>query len=106
VYQPVTVDEIPQVFLHTIELPWLWVGGVDELNETHSLTDVLEPYVLPGNCIRVELLDTLSPVQIKQWKYLDPATLEEADFPAHGIVIVSHAPQPERSTEEVSEVET
>lgn len=79
------------------------MGGVDEHDEIHSVTDVLEPYVLPGNSIRVELLDTLCPVPIKKWKYLDPATLEEVDFPTHGIVIVSHAPpQPERSTEEVS----
>jgi hypothetical protein len=46
----------------------------------------LEPYVVPGNKITLDLLYHIDS-SITEWRYLDPATFEHVQFPEEGITI-------------------
>jgi hypothetical protein len=50
-----------------------------------DMTDVLAPYVCPGNLIDLEFLNHI--VLNKEWTYMNPQTFEETKFPSDGIVI-------------------
>jgi hypothetical protein len=50
------------------------------------MTDSFQPYLLPGNTITPEFLKSKYPYYY-DWKYLDPVTFKEVDFPNTGITI-------------------
>lgn len=86
--------------LHTkVEAPWLWVGA-ESLTGRTDMTNSFEGYLLPGNTISPEFLSARYPLYY-DWKYLDPVTFKEVDFPDAGITI--DAPRVERPTEESQE---
>jgi hypothetical protein len=68
-----------------VELPWLWVGANSATGRT-DMTDSFQPYLLPGNTITPEFLKSKYPYYY-DWKYLDPVTFKEVDFPNTGITI-------------------
>ena len=68
-----------------VETPWLWFGATSSMGST-DLTKLFEPYILPGNHITPEFLKNTYPLYY-DWKYLDPVTFKEVDFPNAGIII-------------------
>jgi hypothetical protein len=84
------------------ESPWLWIGASGLCGECDMTASVL-PYVVEGNHITIELLDKEFPFH-RNWRYLDPVTFKEVDFPIEGITI--DAPELEETTEEVQEANT
>ena len=96
-----TSKEVESVLANDIELPWLWIGASTWLDPI-DMTSCVEPYVVAGNIITLAFLYEKFP-WYSDWKYLDPETFEELDFPAKGITI--HASRVERSEEKSEEVE-
>lgn len=82
-----------------VESPWLWVGA-ESVSGTADMTVYLNGYLVPGNTITPEFLMERYPLYCN-WKYLDPVTFKELDFPDAGITI--DAPGVERPTEEIQE---
>jgi len=80
-YETLTQSDMIQLSFTDVQTPWLWIGEGDQ-----DMTEFVKPYILSGNTIRLELLEYINP-SIKKWKYLDPLTLNEVDFPAAGITI-------------------
>jgi len=73
------------ILLSHAEAPWLWIGASAFWGDC-DMTDSLFPYVVQGNRITLELLHKLFPFH-RSWKYLDPVTLKELEFPKDGITI-------------------
>jgi len=74
---------------HTIQiknLPWLWIGAVYP-HDTLNVNELIDKTVLPGMRVTPEYLSSVSGFVPESWKYLDPKTLEEKDFPSEGFVI-------------------
>lgn len=67
------------------ELPWLWIGA-QSLMGSDDMTKSFDGYIVPGNTITLEFLSARYPVYYG-WKYLDPVTFKEVDFPDGGITI-------------------
>jgi len=79
--------------------PWLWIGASCIFGEV-DMTSKMEPYLVDGNTITPSLLSDIYPL-MHDWKYLDPVTFKEVDFPEEGITI--DAPRVERPTQESQE---
>jgi hypothetical protein len=65
--------------------PWIWIGdkttGVD-------LTRALEKYLVPGNIIKIDLIDKLLQFNDDTFiTYIDPRTFLEVKFPEDGVRI-------------------
>ena len=89
--------------LHTkVNSPWLWIGASTVFGET-DMTTSLDQYIVSGNHITPEILSRNYPYHW-DWKYLDPVTFKEVDFPKEGITI--DAPRVERVEKESEKVET
>ncbi len=91
--------EATYILNEKVELPWLWIGA-ESLNGRADMTNSFEPYLVSGNTITSEFLQSIYPLYY-DWKYLDPVTFKEVDFPDAGITI--DAPRVERPTEESQE---
>jgi hypothetical protein len=74
------------VFTTHAKVPWIWIGGYTIHGSVVSYTDVLGQYLVVGNHIRPSLLEKIDP-NVLNWRYMDPVTLEEVDFPTEGITI-------------------
>ena len=96
-----TPKEVESVLANDIELPWLWIGATMWLDPV-DMTSCVEEYVVAGNTITLAFLYEKFP-WYSDWKYLDPETFEEVDFPAKGITI--HASRVETTQEKSEEVE-
>jgi hypothetical protein len=97
-----SVDEIESILHHSVRAPWLWIGCTTIFGET-DMTSTLDQYLVSGNHITPEILSRQYPYHW-DWKYLDPVTFKEVDFPNEGITI--DAPRVERITKESQEVES
>ena len=68
-------------------VPWLWVGATFEdgnvVDYTCNINDTLEY----GVTVTTEWLEIITGAKNVTWKYLDPKTLEEKEFPSEGFVI-------------------
>uniref|UniRef100_A0A6C0F2E8 Uncharacterized protein n=1 Tax=viral metagenome TaxID=1070528 RepID=A0A6C0F2E8_9ZZZZ len=73
------------ILLEHTQAPWLWIGA-SAFWKNCDMTSSLEPYIVTGNRITIELLGKLFPLH-SNWKYLDPVTLKEVEFPKDGITI-------------------
>ena len=82
---PMSTEEQIRLFYLRAKYPWLWIGG-NYLHSSQDRTALLEPYLLPGNKITLNLLNSLDST-ITDWHYLDPATFKEVEFPSEGITI-------------------
>jgi hypothetical protein len=102
--QPKYLDptEVTYILKSKVDAPWLWFGAESPVGRT-DLTNCFEPYLFPGNRITPEFLETTYPLYY-DWKYLDPKTFKEVDFPKTGIII--DAARVERSTKESQEDKT
>lgn len=76
----------PSFFEENADLPWMWIGGLDEYGDIHTLTSEMSQFILRGNRITYALLWAEHP-EIVTWKYMCPLTFEELDFPTDGITI-------------------
>lgn len=74
------------------DLPWLWVGGVDDGGTVIDYTEDVNTTITYGITVTPEWLNYVMNVENVQWKYLDPKTLEEKDFPSLGFVIENDTP--------------
>ena len=83
------------------DLPWLWIGGISEDGIVTDYTIDVNSCVKYGLNITPEWLDYVLDATNVKWKYLDPKTLEEKDFPSVGFVIDDPiASNPEDSDDE------
>lgn len=73
------------ILLSQAEAPWLWIGASAFWGDC-DMTSSLLPYIVEGNRITLELLHKIFPFH-RSWKYLDPVTLKEVEFPKDGITI-------------------
>lgn len=68
-------------------VPWLFIGATLEdgnvVDYTCDINDTLEY----GVTVTTEWLEIVTGAKNVTWKYLDPKTLEEKDFPSEGFVI-------------------
>ena len=75
---------------HTVavtDLPWMWVGGRHSNGTIIDYTDDVNTAITYGTIVTPEWLDYVFNVHHVQWRYLDPKTLEESEFPSMGFVI-------------------
>ena len=94
-------DDMKDVIENRPEPPWLWVGA-SYFTDTIDMTSELEPYIVEGNKITLDLLGDKFPCY-SYWRYLDAETLEEVEFPSEGITI--HATRVETLEKEIKEDE-
>jgi len=78
-------DPHPEI-VHASLLPWLWIGGVTGEN-TVDYTAEINSTIVYGMVVTTDWLDAVTNATPETWKYLDPKTLEEKDFPPSGFVI-------------------
>lgn len=69
-----------QIFASNIPPPWLAISC-----DSTDMTADLAPYVCKGNRITLDFLNTV--FNRGNWRYLNPTTFEECDFPSEGILI-------------------
>jgi hypothetical protein len=73
-----------------IRRPWSWIG---DASTDVDITSAIEPYLIPGNDIRLDLLLLfLRPHTLMQIRYANPASGEERLFPNSGISIGTYGP--------------
>lgn len=78
-------DPKPDI-VHVSRLPWLWIGGItgdDTIDYTLEVNDT----ITHGMLVTKEWLEEVTDASPTVWKYLDPKSLEEKDFPSEGFVI-------------------
>jgi hypothetical protein len=68
-------------------LPWLWVGAKYPTGLVIEYTNELNDNIYFGAHVTTEWLNEVFEVADVTWRYLDPKTLEEIDFPSSGFVI-------------------
>lgn len=80
-------DEELKIEVPVNKLPWMWIGG--EYNgKIYSVTEIVNHSIQYGTRVDKEFLkDASGLLHIENWKYMDPITLEEKEFPTEGIVI-------------------
>lgn len=86
-YKKMSYDEIIMYFEERPKIPWLWIGGSNGV-AIQDRSRELEPYILAGNLITLQLLSEIDK-SISSWSYLCPETFEKLDFPVNGIIIKS-----------------
>jgi hypothetical protein len=94
-YITLSNQDIRNILEDKPEKPWLWVGAILE-GASIDMTNELEELVVRGNKITPWVLSVLYPNH-SSWKYLDPVTFKEVEFPVDGITI--HDPRMENDTE-------
>ena len=92
-------SELNTIIYSKVQPPWLWVGASSIFGEV-DMTSSIAPYVVNGNTITPSILSSVYPL-LYNWKYLDPVTFKEVEFPDSGIII--DAPRVERSAQESQE---
>lgn len=78
-------DPKPEI-VHVSQLPWLWIGGVTG-EDTVDYTAKINDTITYGMVVTTEWLEEVTDAAPTTWKYLDPKSLEEKDFPPDGFVI-------------------
>ena len=80
-----SVKELEDVLNEDVVDPWLWIGA-STLFKVEDMTSAIQPFVVSGNTITLEMLEKFYPCHYN-WKYLDTVTFKEVDFPMDGITI-------------------
>lgn len=80
-------DEIVLPEIHTDDVPWLWLGVRYSDSEIISATELLDNKLHHGLRVTPEWLTKTTHIDGGQWRYIDPKTLEEKDFPSEGFII-------------------
>jgi len=78
--RPTPTDVISYIETPIVK-PWVWIGGDDICKGS-----MVDPFLIYGNTIRLELLQHLDP-SVKHWSYIDSETFITTVFPADGIII-------------------
>jgi hypothetical protein len=94
-YITLTNTDIHDILEDKPEKPWLWAGATFD-GAAIDMTKDLDELVVYGNKITPWVLSILFPNH-SNWKYLDPVTFKEVEFPVDGITI--HDPRVEDDTE-------
>ena len=90
-------DPKPEI-VHVSQLPWLWIGGVTGEN-TVDYTVEINDTITYGMVVTTEWLESVTNASPAAWKYLDPKSLEEKDFPSEGFVIEDDTTSDESESE-------
>lgn len=94
-YITLTKEEARDILEDKPDKPWLWAGATLD-GGVIDMTQELDELLVHGNKITPWVLGVIFPNHIN-WKYLDPVTFKEVDFPVDGITI--HDPRVEDDTE-------
>lgn len=94
-YITLTKQEVRDIFEDRPDKPWLWIGATLE-GASIDMTSELDDLIVYGNKITPQVLSVIYP-NYSNWKYLDPVTFKEVEFPVDGITI--HDPRVEDDTE-------
>lgn len=68
-------------------VPWLFIGATLEDGSVVDYTCDINEALDYGMTVTTEWLEIVTGAKNVTWKYLDPKTLEETDFPSEGFVI-------------------
>ena len=98
-YITLSSQDVHDIFKAKPEKPWLWIGATFD-GGTIDMTEQLDELIVYANKITPWVLSIIFPNHSK-WKYLDPVTFKEVDFPVGGITI--HDTRVEENTEIYSE---
>ena len=60
-----------------LKQPWLWLGSYDGID----LTLYIQQYLLPGNTITLQILNSIVATKVEEWTYMCPETFEMKEFP-------------------------
>ena len=88
-------DVIPEVWEfspHTLsaKCPWIWVG---DRNTEIDLTQTFAKFLVPGNRIRMDLVEKLIRVtEHTHLVYIEYGSFEEKEFPGEGLLIKANGP--------------
>lgn len=88
-------DPIPDVWEfspHTLtaKCPWIWVG---DRNTEIDLTQTFAKFLVPGNTLRMELVEKLIRVtETTHLVYIEYGSFEEKEFPGEGLLIKANGP--------------
>jgi hypothetical protein len=85
-YKKPTKDECESIIKQKAKTPWLWIGGPTFMEDMKDCSLALEPYLVSGNKITLELLYHIDS-SVTAWQYIDPATFGHVQFPDEGITI-------------------
>jgi hypothetical protein len=85
-YTKLLKNECESILFKKEKAPWLWIGGLTTMEDTKDCTLALEPYIVSGNKITLDLLYHIDS-SITEWRYLDSATFDHVQFPDEGITI-------------------
>lgn len=69
------------------KLPWFWIGTTQFDDKTISVTELVNKVVRYNDRVTPQMLREITGYNTCKWRYVDPSTLEEKDFPPSGIVI-------------------
>jgi hypothetical protein len=74
----------------TAKCPWIWVGDRDT---EIDLTQTFAKYLVPGNWIKMELVEKLIRVtDHTHLVYIEYGSFEEKEFPGEGLLIKANGP--------------
>jgi hypothetical protein len=82
--------------------PWWFIGAKLRNDGEVCITDMMSPYIVPGNVITPHLLDRLNPDiagcrNLLYWFYIHPTSFEEREIPPEGVTIHGDRPAPPRN---------
>ena len=76
--------------LLTAKCPWIWVG---DRNTEIDLTQTFAKFLVPGNWIRMDLVERLIHVNDRtHLVYIEYGSFEEKEFPGEGLLIKANGP--------------
>lgn len=88
-------DPIPDAWdfsphLLSAKCPWIWVG---DRNTEIDLTQTFAKFLVPGNTIRMDLVERLIRVtENTHLVYIEYGSFEEKEFPGEGLLIKANGP--------------
>jgi hypothetical protein len=88
-------DPIPEVWefsphVLSAKCPWIWVG---DRNTEIDLTQTFAKFLVPGNRIRMDLVEKLIRVtEHTHLVYIEYGSFEEKEFPGEGLLIKANGP--------------
>lgn len=81
--------------------PWWFIGAKLRNDGEVCVTDMMAPFIVPGNVITPHLLSRLNPdiagsPGLLYWFYIHPSSFEEVEIPPEGVTIYGERPIPPR----------
>jgi hypothetical protein len=90
-------EKVVDNFVPVTTLPWLWIGSKHKNGTVFDHTKEVNDNVEFGLHVTPEWLNAVFNAKDVTWRYLDPKTLEEKDFPSEGFVIDDPEPRDSES---------